>query len=107
MSKTLLISRAASLLVALAYASLASWHRGNVAVVPVVFLLCLCPLALIWFPKAWMNYSGGWGSYTGGLGRGNNYATTPPFMVSFMGWFLLFLLGGLYLIDAYWKLLSN
>ena len=107
MSKTLFISRAVSLLVALAYASLAIWHRGNAAVVPVVFLLCLCPLALIWFPNAWAGYTGGWGSFTFGLGRGNNYASTPPFMVSFMGWFLLFLMGGLYLIDVYWKILSN
>jgi len=107
MSKTLLISRAVSLLVVISYTSLASWHRSSPSVALIVFILCFGPLALIWFPRVWSGYTGGWGSYTLGLGHGNNYATTPPFLLSIMGWFLLFLLGGLYLIAAYWKVLSN
>jgi hypothetical protein len=43
----------------------------------------LLPLALIWFPEEL-------GSMTGYVGRGGNIDTeTPPFMVSFAGWFFL------------------
>lgn len=106
-SKTLFISRVVSLLVALGYASLAYWHRGRFAVVPIVGVLCLGPLALIWFPQTWTNYTGGWGRYTHGLGRGNNYATTPPLLLSIAGWCLLLLLAGLYAVTVNWKILSN
>ena len=43
----------------------------------------LGPLALIWFPEFF-------GSFTGYVGRGGNIDTeTPPFLVTFFGWFFL------------------
>jgi len=50
-------------------------------------LLLFVPLALIWFPEEI-------GSYTGYVSRGSTIDNeTPPFLVSFLGWLFLVLIG--------------
>lgn len=79
----LIISRAASFLLILTIAGVAAWSSGDWKDIPAAFLVCLLPLSLIWFPEEWGNYTGGIGHHYGST------SPTPPFLVCFMGWFLL------------------
>src|SRR5438105_6940962 len=61
----------------------------EMAVTPVVSLaiVLLVPLGLIWFPEEL-------GSFTGYVSRGSTIDNeTPPFLVSFLGWLFLVLIG--------------
>jgi len=84
MSRSELVSRALSLLVAAAYVAVCVWQDGAKDLPP--FLVLLLPLALIWFPEQI-------GSMTGyfGVGHGSITAESPPLLVAFVGW--VFLLG--------------
>jgi len=73
-----------AVVIALFYAIMLCVHEGGFTgnVLKGCFALLL-PLALIWFPEEL-------GAFKGYVGRGGNIDTeTPPFLVSFMGWFIL------------------
>jgi hypothetical protein len=80
MSRAGVVSRAASLLIALVVTGAAIWNEGMEG--SGIILIFLIPLCLIWFPET--------------IGRlGNVYETgqirriIPPVLISFMGWFFL------------------
>jgi hypothetical protein len=50
-----------------------------------LLLALLWPLSFIWFPEYW-------GNYTGFIFAGNINKTSPPILVTIMGWFLLVVL---------------
>lgn len=78
------IGRILSLLVALAYlaGAVVAEQRLSPAIV-VLSAVLLLPLGMIWFPDEF-------GSFTGYVGRGGFIDTdTPPYLVSFLGWFFL------------------
>jgi hypothetical protein len=50
-----------------------------------LLLALLWPLSFIWFPEYW-------GSYTGFISARNIDKTSPPILVTIMGWFLLVVL---------------
>jgi hypothetical protein len=55
-----------------------------------VFLLALLwPLSFIWFPEYWSNY-------TGFIFARNINKTSPPILVTIMGWFVLVVLPSLF-----------
>jgi hypothetical protein len=80
MSKGMLISRGASLLVVAFYLICALLDVGVKGLGFGVILLF--PMAMIWFPEPI-------GSVTGIVGRGYVSVETPPFFVALMGWFFL------------------
>jgi hypothetical protein len=76
-----IVSRAASLLVAVFYLSLLISQGGVHGLL--MGLVLLLPLGLIWFPEQA-------GNAMGFIGRaGWVSAESPPWLVSFMGWFFL------------------
>jgi hypothetical protein len=83
MSRSGIISRAASLLVAGSYAIYAVFQGRATGADLMTFCLALTmPLALIWFPEQIA-------SVVGFMGRATVHPDTPPFLVAFMGWVFL------------------
>ena len=76
-----IVSRIASLLIAVFYLSLLISQEGVHGLL--MGLVLLLPLGLIWFPEQV-------GNAMGFIGRDSRVRfETPPFLVSFMGWFFL------------------
>ncbi|MEX2288096.1 MAG: hypothetical protein WD648_13460 [Planctomycetaceae bacterium] len=81
MSRWEIISRTGSLIVVSAYLVFAILDAGVEGLQMGAALLI--PLAMIWFPEQL-------GSATGFIGHGRVNVETPPFLISFMGWLILF-----------------
>jgi len=82
MSKSDIISRAASLLVAVLYLMLIASDRVAANLRGPMTFGMLLALLLIWFPEPI-------GSVTGVLGHGRIDTESPPVLVAFMGWVFL------------------
>jgi hypothetical protein len=79
------ISKTVSVVIAIGYAIALGVTMGFYAAGSV--LITVVPLGLIWFPEVV-------GSITGYVGHGQTIdAETPPFIVSFLGWLFLVLIG--------------
>jgi hypothetical protein len=76
-----------AVLIALGYlVAIVIHERAVTPIVPLAVAL-LVPLGLIWFPEEV-------GGFTGYVSRGGHIdSETPPFLVSFLGWLILFLFG--------------
>jgi hypothetical protein len=78
-----LISRCASVLVALGYIVACIAYRGRLtSEALLVALVLLMPLALIWFPDVF-------GDYIGPVRGGYVDTPTPPVLIVLAGWFFL------------------
>ena len=80
----MMISRLASLLVAIGYivAALVMAEKGQHGFVVILALALLAPLALIWFPDVF-------GDYLGPVRGGFVDHKTPALFVAIAGWFFL------------------
>jgi hypothetical protein len=82
-----LAGKIVAVVIALGYLVAIVIHEQAVTPIVPVAVVLLVPLGLIWFPEEI-------GSFTGYVSRGGTIdSETPPFLVSFMGWLFLVLIG--------------